>query len=121
MSVAVVFETHSTSIDNEFGIATGWNEGELSETGREQARQLGERRRDDGIDVVFTSDLRRAVETAEIAFAGSAELPSRLPENSRVSALAATFQSRFQLFSSFFIKNARHPAIPANSANIIFS
>ena len=71
MSVAVVFETHSTSVDNELGIATGWNEGELSETGRLQARQLGERRRDDGIDVVFTSDLRRAVETAEIAFAGS--------------------------------------------------
>ena len=71
MSVAVVFETHSTSVDNELGIATGWNEGELSEEGRRQARQLGERRRDDGIAVVFTSDLRRAVQTAEIAFAGS--------------------------------------------------
>jgi broad specificity phosphatase PhoE len=31
---------------------------------------LGERRRNDGLDVVFTSDLRRAVETAGIAFAG---------------------------------------------------
>ena len=71
MSVAVVFETHSTSIDNERGIATGWNEGTLSETGRLQARQLGERRRDDGIAIVFTSDLRRAVETAELAFAGT--------------------------------------------------
>ena len=71
MSVAVVFETHSTSIDNELGIATGWNQGELSETGRLQARQLGERRRDDGIAVAFTSDLHRAVETAAIAFAGS--------------------------------------------------
>ena len=67
----VVFETHSTSVDNELGIATGWNQGELSETGRVQARQLGERRRDDGIAVVFTSDLHRAVETAAIAFAGS--------------------------------------------------
>ena len=71
MSVAVVFETHSTSVDNERGIATGWNQGELSATGREQARELGERRRDDGIAVVFTSDLRRVVETAELAFAGS--------------------------------------------------
>lgn len=71
MSVAVVFETHSTSVDNELGIATGWNEGALSKTGREQARQLGERRRDDGIAVVFSSDLRRAAETAELAFAGS--------------------------------------------------
>jgi 2,3-bisphosphoglycerate-dependent phosphoglycerate mutase len=72
MSVAVVFETHSTSVDNENGIATGWLDGALSGTGREQARGLGERRRDDGLTVVFTSDLRRAVETAEIAFAGSA-------------------------------------------------
>jgi 2,3-bisphosphoglycerate-dependent phosphoglycerate mutase len=72
VSVAVVFETHSTSIDNELGIATGWNEGALSEVGKEQARQLGERRRDDGLAVVFTSDLRRAVETAQLAFAGTA-------------------------------------------------
>jgi 2,3-bisphosphoglycerate-dependent phosphoglycerate mutase len=71
MSVAVVFETHSTSVDNERGIATGWNDGALSETGRAQARQLGDRRREDGIAIVFTSDLGRAVETAEIAFAGS--------------------------------------------------
>jgi 2,3-bisphosphoglycerate-dependent phosphoglycerate mutase len=71
VSVEVVFETHSTSEDNEAGIATGWLPGRLSAAGREQARELGERRRDDGISVVFTSDLGRAVETAEIAFAGS--------------------------------------------------
>jgi broad specificity phosphatase PhoE len=72
VSVEVVFETHSTSEDNEAGIATGSLPGRLSATGREQARELGERRIGDGLSVVFTSDLRRAVETAEIAFAGSA-------------------------------------------------
>jgi broad specificity phosphatase PhoE len=71
MSVEVVFETHSTSEDNEACIATGWLPGRLSAAGREQARELGERRRDDGLSVVFTSDLRRAVETGAIAFAGS--------------------------------------------------
>jgi 2,3-bisphosphoglycerate-dependent phosphoglycerate mutase len=71
VSVHVVYETHSTSVDNERGVATGWLDGELSATGREQAARLGERRRDDGLAIVFTSDLRRAVETAEIAFAGS--------------------------------------------------
>jgi len=69
--IQVVYETHSTSTDNEVGIATGWAPGRLSETGRRQARELGERRRRDGIEAVLTSDLRRAVETAEIAFAGS--------------------------------------------------
>ena len=71
VTTEIVFETHSTSEDNERGIATGWLPGRLSRLGREQARQLGERRRDDGIVVVFTSDLSRAVETAEIAFSDS--------------------------------------------------
>ncbi len=72
VSVEVVFETHSLSVDNERGIATGWLPGRLSEDGQRLAAELGERRREDGISVVFTSDLRRAVETAGIAFAGTA-------------------------------------------------
>jgi broad specificity phosphatase PhoE len=76
MQIELVYETHSTTTDNEAGIATGWLEGRLSETGRAQAETLGARRRDDGLAVVFTSDLRRAVETAEIAFAGS-DVPVR--------------------------------------------
>jgi broad specificity phosphatase PhoE len=69
--IELVFETHSLSKDNERGIATGWLPGELSERGRELAAELGVRRRHDGIAAVFTSDLARAVETAEIAFAES--------------------------------------------------
>ena len=69
--IELVFETHATSTDNERGVATGWLEGALSVRGREQARELGARRRNDRIDAVFTSDLGRAVETAEIAFADS--------------------------------------------------
>ena len=74
MSVELVFETHSTTEDNEAGISTGWLPGRLSATGREQARELGERRRDDGLAAIFTPDLARSLETVEIAFAGS-ELP----------------------------------------------
>jgi broad specificity phosphatase PhoE len=66
----VVFETHSWSEDNERGIASGWRNGSLSLRGRLLAAELGERRRDGGFDVVLASDLRRAVETAEIAFDG---------------------------------------------------
>jgi len=69
--VEIVYETHSVTTDNEAGIATGWLPGQLSERGRELAAELGVRRRDDGIAAVFSSDLRRAVETAEIAFGGS--------------------------------------------------
>lgn len=67
----VVFETHSMTLDNEAGLATGWLPGALSATGREQAAELGRRRRADGIAAVFCSDLARAIETAAIAFDGT--------------------------------------------------
>ena len=73
MDIEIIYETHQTSTDNEAGIATGWLPGELSVLGRAQAVELGERRRHDGIAAIFTSDLRRAVETAEIAF-GATEI-----------------------------------------------
>ena len=47
MAIELVFETHSTTVDNEEGRATGWQPGRLSEQGRAQARQLGQRRRRD--------------------------------------------------------------------------
>ncbi|MGP3968034.1 histidine phosphatase family protein [Streptomyces sp. 6N223] len=72
MAIRIVYETHSTTTDNEAGVSTGWLHGELSPLGRRQARELGERRRDDGLAAVFSSDLRRAVDTVRIAFAGSA-------------------------------------------------
>ncbi|MET7425172.1 histidine phosphatase family protein [Dactylosporangium sp. NPDC005555] len=71
MSIEVVFETHALSEDNERGIATGWLPGRLSEQGRANAADMGRRRRGDGITAVFTSDLRRAAQTAEIAFGGT--------------------------------------------------
>ena len=76
MAVELVYETHSTSVDNERGTATGWLDGELSARGREQAAELGRRRRDDRVSMVYVSDLGRAVETAEIAFAGT-DIPVR--------------------------------------------
>jgi alpha-ribazole phosphatase/probable phosphoglycerate mutase len=71
MSVEIVYETHSLTTDNEAGIATGWLPGRLSAHGSRLAAELGARRREDNFAAVFVSDLRRAVETAEIAFAGS--------------------------------------------------
>ncbi|HJQ00631.1 MAG TPA: histidine phosphatase family protein [Jatrophihabitans sp.] len=71
MPITLVFETHSWSTDNDRGIATGWLPGALSERGRALAVELGERRQGQGFAAVFASDLRRAAETAELAFAGS--------------------------------------------------
>ena len=71
MAIDIVFETHQWSEDNDRGIATGWLAGRLSERGRADAHALGRARRSDRIEAVFTSDLGRAVETAELAFAGT--------------------------------------------------
>jgi 2,3-bisphosphoglycerate-dependent phosphoglycerate mutase len=71
MAVTLIYETHSTTFDNETGQATGWLPGELSPQGVLDAQALGARRRDDAIAAVFSSDLRRAVQTATIAFDGT--------------------------------------------------
>jgi broad specificity phosphatase PhoE len=68
VTVKVVYETHSITVDNERGVATGWLPGELSVEGERLAVELGVRRPD--VDAVFSSDLRRAVQTVEIAFEG---------------------------------------------------
>jgi len=67
-SIDVVFETHATSLDNEAGLASGWFDVGLSPRGEQQARELGERRRQDAFAAIYCSDLTRAVRTAEIAF-----------------------------------------------------
>lgn len=72
MAIEIVFETHSTTEDNETGFATGWLPGRLSAAGCRQAREIGNRRREDGLAAVFTSDLSRAIETSDVAFEGTA-------------------------------------------------
>jgi 2,3-bisphosphoglycerate-dependent phosphoglycerate mutase len=67
--ITIIYETHSTSLDNEQGLASGYYDVGLSELGEKQARELGDRHRKDPPDAVYCSDLRRAVRTAEIAFA----------------------------------------------------
>jgi alpha-ribazole phosphatase/probable phosphoglycerate mutase len=64
----LIYETHSTTLDNEGGFATGWLPGVLSTEGEREAVQLGRRRPE--VDAVFSSDLPRAIRTVELAFAG---------------------------------------------------
>lgn len=66
------YETHSTSADNERGIASGHLDTPLSGLGRTQAAELGLRHAGSGFRTIYTSDLARAIDTARIAFAGTA-------------------------------------------------
>ena len=77
--VTIIFETHSTSLDNEAGIASGHNDVDLSEMGLRQAKGLGERYVDESIAAVICSDLMRSYRTAEIAFGSGSVLILRDP------------------------------------------
>ena len=68
MSVRITYFVHGTTTDNEERRSSGWNDVPLSALGEEQARTLGETIKDKEFDAVFSSDLIRAVRTAEIAF-----------------------------------------------------
>lgn len=66
--VEIVYFVHSITFDNEQGIATGWLPGELSPDGIKRAHKLAEDVRRQHFDVVISSDLKRAVDTAQIVF-----------------------------------------------------
>ncbi|MCI0439995.1 MAG: histidine phosphatase family protein [Chloroflexi bacterium] len=69
--IIIYFEAHATSLDNETGISSGHYDVELSEAGREMA--AGEKRqrfRGVALDAAFTSDTRRAYDTARIMLEG---------------------------------------------------
>ena len=66
METTIFLVRHGETIDNARQIMQGRTQGDLNENGREQAQQVAQRLADEHIDVVISSDLRRAVQTAEI-------------------------------------------------------
>lgn len=57
---------HGETEDNAAQIMQGQTQGRLTDKGREQAREVRDRMATERIDAFVASDLRRAVETAEI-------------------------------------------------------
>lgn len=73
MSVRIVYFVHGTTTDNEAGRATGWLPGELSALGVNQAKELGRQVTID-FDVMISSDLKRAIDSASLGFTGRCKL-----------------------------------------------
>lgn len=67
LTMKFTYFVHSTTCDNEAGLATGWTDSPLSAKGRVQAKEL-QLLVSQNFDVVFCSDLSRAIETASTAF-----------------------------------------------------
>lgn len=70
MSIKIMYFVHGTTTDNASKLCSGWKEAMLNELGKEQAENLGRvsRERGDIFDVMFTSDLKRAIDSSNIAF-----------------------------------------------------
>ncbi len=74
MSIIITYFVHGTTTDNEQKLSSGWNDVELSELGIRQAIELKELTKDQDFDVVFCSDLKRAIRSAELCFEGRAPI-----------------------------------------------
>jgi broad specificity phosphatase PhoE len=74
MSVKIIYFVHGTTTDNELHKAAGWNEVDLSEKGIEQSKALRGQINIDEIDFVISSDLRRAVHSANNIFKNDKEI-----------------------------------------------
>ena len=78
----ITYFVHGTTTDNEKDLATGWAAGELSQLGIEQSIALGKLVANKKFNVVFCSDLKRAIVSARLAFGDRYEIiqDSRLRE-----------------------------------------
>jgi len=70
MTVKITYFVHGTTVDNENNISSGWYDAELSELGVKQSLELWDKIADNKFDVVFCSDLKRAIHSTEITFGG---------------------------------------------------
>ena len=75
MAVKITYFVHGTTTDNEENRATGQAPGTLSDLGVRQASELGDKV-DEEFDVVYCSDLRRAVRSAKLAFGDEYDITS---------------------------------------------
>ena len=70
MSVKIIYFVHGTTSDNASKLCSGWKDVLLNDLGRAQALNLGKvsKERGDMFDVMFTSDLQRAIDSSNLAF-----------------------------------------------------
>ena len=102
MSTTITYFVHGTTTDNEKNVSSGWADVELSELGVKQSIELKDKLGDKKFDVVFCSDLKRAVESAKLTWRDSVPIipDARLREcnygdyNANPSAIVEPMQEK---------------------------
>lgn len=62
----ILLVRHGQDTDNAAGILNGRRDTELTELGREQAKKVAEKLKDNNVQIIYASPLKRAYETARI-------------------------------------------------------
>ncbi|MFA4999598.1 MAG: histidine phosphatase family protein [Parcubacteria group bacterium] len=70
MAINITYFVHGTTTDNQKEVSSGWSDVELSEKGIQQSEALRDQTKDKRFDIVFCSDLKRAVQSANITWEG---------------------------------------------------
>ena len=65
--IKIIYYVHGTTLDNINKLCSGWKDVELSKRGVEEAKRLG-LNTPYNFDVLFTSDLKRAIDSSNLAF-----------------------------------------------------
>ena len=68
METKIIYFVHGTTYDNASKKCSGWKQVELNDLGKQQAINLGKINKDLNADVIFTSDLIRAIDSANLAW-----------------------------------------------------
>lgn len=68
MSIHITYFVHGTTTDNEKNISSGWFDAPLSALGIQQSIDLKNQIKEKKFDVIFCSNLKRAVDSAKLTF-----------------------------------------------------
>jgi alpha-ribazole phosphatase/probable phosphoglycerate mutase len=144
MVIKITYFVHGTTTDNQKEISSGWYDVELSDLGIKQSIELKNQIKGRKFDVVFCSDLKRAVESAKLTFEGEIKIiqdkrlrecnygkfnakPSKVVEPMQEECIEKRFpngesyedvKARIRDFLNFLKKNydGKHIAIVAHKA-----
>ncbi len=125
MPVHITYFVHGTTTDNEKDISSGWKDVELSPRGVRQSIELKDQIKGKHFDVVFSSDLKRAVESARLTFEGAVPIraDARLREcnygryNGKPSAIVESLQE--QMITKRFPEGESYEGVKARIADFI--
>jgi len=103
MAIHITYFVHGTTFDNEKDISSGWKDVDISPKGIDQSIVLKDQIKGKKFDVVFCSDLKRAVHSADLTFKGVVPIipDKRLREcnygdyNGASSAIVESLQEKF--------------------------